>query len=68
MTSRWLVPLMLLSLGASATEATGTTSPSKTPLELPSLLQLALEQDGRILAAHAKLGAYRAQYDRARWA
>jgi outer membrane protein TolC len=68
MTSRWLVPLMLVSLGASATEATRTADPASTALELPGLLQLALEHDGRILAAHAKLGAYRAQYDRARWA
>ncbi len=38
------------------------------PLDLQGLLDLALEHDGRVQAAYAKLSAYRAQYDQAAWA
>ena len=41
--------------------------PAPTELTLEDLLQAALEHDGRVLAAHAQLDAYRAKYDRARW-
>ena len=36
-------------------------------LTLAELLSAALEHDGRVLAAHAELDAYRAKYDEARW-
>ncbi len=36
-------------------------------LTLEDLLKAALERDGRLLAAHAQLDAYRAKYDQAWW-
>jgi outer membrane protein len=36
-------------------------------LTLDDLLKAALERDGRVLAAHAQLDAYRAKYDQAWW-
>jgi len=42
-------------------------APAPAELTLEDLLKAALERDGRVLAAHAQLDAYRAKYDQAWW-
>jgi len=41
--------------------------PAPAELTLEDLLKAALERDGRVMAAHAQLDAYRAKYDQAKW-
>jgi multidrug efflux system outer membrane protein len=41
--------------------------PAPAELTLEDLLKAALERDGRVMAAHAQLDAYRAKYDQAWW-
>lgn len=61
------IGLVLLSLWIAP--AAGPAADEKPePLGLQDLLDLALAHDGRIRAAHAKLGAVRARLDQARWA
>ena len=54
---RWLFYMVFLAQAGSA--------PAELTLE--DLLKAALERDGRVLAAHAQLDAYRAKYDQAWW-
>ena len=53
----WLLYMVFLAQAGSA--------PAELTLE--DLLKAALERDGRVLAAHAQLDAYRAKYDQAWW-
>lgn len=43
------------------------TSSGKAALGLQGLLEIALSQDGRVLAAYADLDSYKARFERARW-
>jgi outer membrane protein len=53
----WMFYMLFLAQAGSA--------PAELTLE--DLLRAALERDGRVLAAHAQLDAYRAKYDQAWW-
>jgi multidrug efflux system outer membrane protein len=53
----WLFYMVFLAQAGSA--------PAELTLE--DLLKAALERDGRVMAAHAQLDAYRAKYDQAWW-
>lgn len=54
---RWLFYMVFLA----------QAGPAPAELALEDLLRKALERDGRVLAAHAQLDAYRAKYDQTWW-
>lgn len=58
--------LVLLAARLASAAAEGE-KPGPKPLGLDALLQAAVAHDGRVLAAHAQLDAYRAKYDQASW-
>ncbi len=66
-----LLAVFLFPVGASSQSAVQSegivTHSENSKLGLQELLKIALEHDGRVLAAYANLDAYRAKFDRAKW-